>query len=120
MIQAMKAASVPMTDAQKVAVLGVLEDKQTATQSLRSQTNRTAAMQQMKALEQAARTAILADLTEAQQKVYTSMRQGPPGPPPNSGNGSASSSSSGQPVANDSNIDANTGGGITQERPLSQ
>ena len=114
--RAMKAASAPLSDTQKVAILGILEDRDTAQQSLQgSTTDRAAMVQQMQALDKASRTAILALLTEAQQKIYVNLRQGPPnGAPPQGGSGAPPPPPSGSSDQADSNIDANTGGGVQQ------
>lgn len=118
--QAMSSANASLDDAQSAKILGVLQDKQTAMDSLRSPSkDRESAMKQMRSLDEAADETILAVLSKTQQKVYLSLRHRGPGSPPDPSKQSARPPDgmrhgNQEPDPGDSLIDANTGGGIRQ------
>ena len=123
LVKATKIASAPLSDAQKVTILGVLEDRETAMNAVRQgKVDRNIAEQQVRVLLESSTKAIRAALTEAQAKVFGSMR--PAAMPGSSGGPNAPAASNGSSASSEalpegaappedeegSLIDANTGG----------
>lgn len=88
------AQALTLTDEQKSAILPILEDRHAQIDALmKSGTDRTTGREQMRTIMDASNVRIRAVLTEAQQKIFESLR--PPKPP--SGGGPGGSSDSGGP-----------------------
>ena len=82
-----------LTDAQKSAILPILEKRQAAMQQLiSSSTDRSALREQMDAIRTSSNAEIRAQLTETQQPIFDKMeaRRGPGGGGPRGGNSSDS------------------------------